>query len=66
MLEQLGRDLAKEFEDIDFIGLFHGETISVCTFNCNRTGATFCGNNFKDIEERLKNIRETFTPINSK
>lgn len=63
MLEQLGRDLAKQFEDVDFIGLQHGIHSSVCTFNCNRTGATFCGNTLEEVEKRIEYIRENFPPI---
>ena len=63
MLEQLGKDLASEFDDVEFIGLFHGENRSICTFNCNRTGATFCGNSLEELQKRVEYIRENFTPI---
>lgn len=63
MLEQLGKALAEEFEDVEFIGLFHGEDRSVCTFNCNRTGATFCGNTLEVLEKRISFIRENHSPL---
>lgn len=63
MLEQLGRDMATFFEDIEFIGLQKGIEISICTFNCLRTGATFCANTVHDLETRLEFIREHHKPL---
>lgn len=65
MLEQLGKDIADLFEDVEFIGIFQGEghLPPVCTFNCTRTGATFCGNSYEDIQKRLDFIRENYKPI---
>jgi len=66
MLEELGKDLANEFEDVEFIGMFYSEKFSLCTFNCNRTGATFCGNSFDEIQNKIKYIRENFSPLKHK
>ena len=63
MLEKLGKDLEKEFEDIEFIGVQKGLAYSICTFNCNKTGTTFCANSYEDIQKRLDFIRKNFKPI---
>jgi hypothetical protein len=60
MLEELGRDMADVFEDVKFIGLMKGIDTTVLTFNCNKTGATFCGNTIHEVEERLTFIRNNF------
>lgn len=60
MLEELGKDMANEFEDVEFIGLMKGDVSTHLTFNCNKTGATFCGNTINEVEERLTFIRNNF------
>ena len=64
MLEQLGKDLAEEFEDVEFIGVQHGAGYhsSICLFNCTKTGATFSGNNLDTLQERLDFVRENMKP----
>jgi len=65
MFEQLGKALAEEFEDIEFIGMFpeSGFHPPICTFNCLQTGATFCANTPLEIQKRLSFIRKNISPI---
>ena len=63
MLDQLGKDLAEQFEDVKFIGVQRGDTRSILLFNCNKTGATFSGFTINEIEERLSSIRNNIETL---
>jgi hypothetical protein len=65
-LELLGKELASLYDDVDFIGIQEGIDRNVCMFNCNRTGATFCGNDPFTLGKRLEEIRTTFKHIKNK
>lgn len=65
MLEELGKGLAEEFEDVKFIGLMRGDTKTIMLFNCNKTGATFAGFTMDEIEERLGFIRNNIKPLDN-
>ena len=62
MLDSLGKDMAKELEDVVFIGIQEGhESLgSLCTFNCMKTGTTFLTNSLIEAEAKLEIIRESF------
>jgi hypothetical protein len=62
MLHNIGKELENQFEGIQFIGIQqgYGPIKDVCTFNCLKTGTTFCGNNESVVEERLNQIRNSF------
>jgi len=60
-LHTLGYDIAKELDDVVFIGVQEGhESGALCTFNCMKTGTTFLTNSFAEAEMKLEIIRESF------
>ena len=68
MLEELGHIIAKELDDIVFIGVQEGfGTIpDYCSFNCMRTGTTFNTNCVIEAQQKLKIIKEKYRKIDKK
>ena len=62
MLESLGKDMAKNLDDVVFVGVQEGyESLgALCTFNCRKTGTTFLTNNLAEAEMKLEIIRKSF------
>ena len=60
MLQLLGHEIAKELDQVDFIGIQHGygSITDNCAFNCLVTGSTFLTNSLEEAQIKVNDLRK--------
>lgn len=62
MLYIIGNEIARDMEDIEFVGVQKGfgNVPDCCMFNCMITKTTIMGNDHRTISEKLEKVRKDY------